>query len=194
MDYLNLLDIVALLIMVISVVTAFHKGLLIELISFVSVVAGLLTAFFYYPAVIGIAESWSITPAYGDLLSFLIVFLSVVLLGSILSVILNRILRKLHVKWIDRFLGVGFGVVRGFLVVMVLYLALAAFPVNVNKGALSDSRLAEFFLTAARGAITIAPSDLQERFLRGYQELYEQWIEETKQSYESTSQIVKTTD
>lgn len=192
MDYLSLLDIVALLIMVISVVTAFHKGFLIELISLASVIAGLLAAFFYYPTVVHIAEAWSIKPPIGEFLSFLVVFLSVVLLGSILSVILNRILLTLHVKWIDRFLGLGFGIVRGFLVVMVLFLALAAFP--VYRGVLSESRLAEFFLTAARGAITIAPSDLQERFLRSYQELYEQWIEETKQSYESTSQIVKATD
>ena len=54
MGNLNYLDILALLILLISVVTAVAKGLILELLSIASVVAGLFLAVMFYPDLAGL--------------------------------------------------------------------------------------------------------------------------------------------
>ena len=96
--------------------------------------------------------------------------------------LVDRSLKKLYLKWVDRLLGATFGLVRGFLIAMVIFLALTAF--QVRQDLLARSQFAEFFLTGARVATVIAPVTFQERFNSGYAWIYDLWIAETAGQYE----------
>lgn len=180
---LNSLDILALLVILISVLTAFLKGLTRELISLVSVVAGLVLAFLFYSEAAEWAAKFGLESASASFFGFLAIFAASIIAGVVLSFLAERLLATLHLKWIDRMLGGVFGMIRGGLIVSVVFLALTAFP--VHRDLLFGSTTAEYFVTVARALITFAPSDLRTHFQQGYGRLYRRWLEQSVDNYES---------
>lgn len=58
------------------------------------------------------------------LAAFLVLFLATLLLVSLLGIALSAIIKKIGLGWLDRLLGVMFGVIRGmFIVCVVVFLA-----------------------------------------------------------------------
>ncbi len=72
-------------------------------------------------------------------------------------------------RWVDRFLGGVFGLVRGLIVVTVGVLALTAFA--PESRVLSESYLAKYLLVSGRGASWLAPSVVREKFREGVAQL-----------------------
>lgn len=64
------------------------------------------------------------------LVAFLAVFLTVLLAATLLSNVLSRLFKRAGLGAVDRILGAGFGLVRGFAIVMVVVLlaGLTALP------------------------------------------------------------------
>ena len=99
----------------------------------------------------------------------------VLILGAVAAGFSNRILKTLKLKWIDRLLGATFGLLRGALIITILFLAFASFP--VRRDLLEASRLAPFFLTLGKGLVQVAPANLESLFQDGYDRLYRIWLE-----------------
>lgn len=174
MGNLNYLDILALLILLISVVTAFAKGLFLELISLASVILGIFLAVLFYPDVAGLLGVLGLSvDLAAEFLGFVSIFLGTLLAGAIVSAVVNKVLKQLYLKWIDRFLGAVFGFVRGYLINAVIFLALTAF--QMKEDLLVDSKLAEFFLAGARILVIFIPEDLKTQFLEAYEWLATAW-------------------
>jgi len=174
MGNLNYLDILALLILLISVVTAVAKGLLLELLSIGSVVAGLFLAVVFYPDLARLLGGLGVpVDLAGEFLAFVLIFIGTLIVGAIVSAFVNRALKHLHLKWIDRLLGGIFGFVRGYLINAVIFLALTAF--QMKQDLLVDSRFAEFFLAGARILVIFIPEDLKNQFHEAYDWLLATW-------------------
>lgn len=173
-EKLNLLDILALIVVSLSTVAALLRGLSHEVLSLFSVVLALMLAVFFYGNVAEIYVQLGATAPLSDFLSFLSIFLSIMIAGSLIVLVLDRALRTLHLKWLDRLLGGIFGLVRGWLVAAVVFLALATFP--IQNDLLRESRLAGFFLTSVRTVLRMAPGDFRDKFDSGYEKLYELWF------------------
>jgi membrane protein required for colicin V production len=62
-------------------------------------------------------------------LAFVLLFIGTVMLGSIISFLLSKLVQKPGLNFTDRLLGLGFGVVRGVLLVVVLVLVAGFTPV-----------------------------------------------------------------
>jgi membrane protein required for colicin V production len=168
MEQMNVLDIVALLILILSILTALVKGLIIELLALASVVGGFVLAVFFYPELSSLLATLEFAvPLVYNFLAFLLIFVITIIVGSILSSCINQVLKKLRIKWIDRLLGGIFGFLRGYLINSVIFLALIAFP--VNKGLLLESKLAEFFLAGVRILVIFVPEDLHLKFIETYE-------------------------
>ena len=172
---MNFLDIVALAILGISVVTALVKGLIVELLALGGTIAGLVCAFMFYPVAAGIILRFDIAPMLADLLGFLAIFIGLVVLSGILSSLANKLLKFLNIKWFDRLLGGAFGFARGYLINLVIFLALTAFP--VSEELLRSSQLREFFLSGANILATYAPGDMRAKFEDGLDYLHKKWDE-----------------
>ena len=174
---LNLLDILALIILSLSTVAALLRGLSHEILSLLSAILAFLLAVFFYGDVARLYVRLGITSPLSDFLGFLTVFLSIMIAGSFLVMILDRALRTLHLKWLDRLLGGIFGLVRGWLVAAVVFLALATFPIQDDL--LEQSQLADFFLSSVRTVVRVAPEDFRDKFDSGYEKVYELWFGRT---------------
>ena len=177
-ENLNLLDILALIILSLSTVAALLRGLTHEVLSLLSAILAFFLAVFFYDDVARLYVRLGTTSPLSDFLGFLTVFLSTMIAGSFLVMILDRALRTLHLKWLDRFLGGIFGLLRGWLVAAVVFLALATFP--IQNDLLEQSQLADFFLSSVRAVVRMAPADFRDKFDSGYEKVYELWFGQTQ--------------
>ena len=107
------------------------------------------------------------------MLGFVAIFLGVLLAGSLLSRWLRRGMKRVRLSWVDRFLGAGFGVLRGWLICSVVYLALTAFPVKLE--AVERATFAPVLLEGTRMISYLTSPELREEFLRGYEMIKELW-------------------
>jgi membrane protein required for colicin V production len=172
---MNGLDVAAIAIVGISFLAAISKGLLSELVSLASVIAGIYLAVLFYPQAGELLTRLQVGPTIAPFLGFLIVFLATILTGAVLASLVRKGIHLLRLKWADRLLGGAFGLLRGWLIVSVVFLAFASFP--VQKRLVREAKTGEFFLESARIVIFMLPDGFKERFYDGYREIYDWWME-----------------
>ena len=132
-------DIVAILILLVSCGIAFLRGFIREVLTIFGVAGGLAAAFFFGPTLmplmnnlLGVEDGeepkrlFDLVPYsfIADVLAYSVVFILVVIVLSLLSHFLSGRVRAIGLGSIDRSLGVFFGLVRGILILAVLYLPL----------------------------------------------------------------------
>ena len=162
---LSILDWVIVLVVLLSALQAFANGFFREFFAFAGVVAGYLIAAWEYPLVAKWLSRFMNSPWPADIAGFLAIVLIVILLAGIIGGIFSRLLKGVGLRWIDRLLGAGFGVLRGLVVGVVLVMALAAFA---PQWGLSQSRFAPVLLSSGRALIWAAPPDFRQRFWDGW--------------------------
>jgi len=162
---MNLLDWVILAVVLISVLLAVAQGFFFEVISLAGTVLGYLLAAWGYGRIAPWFLPYVKSPAIADLAAFLTIFIAVVLLAGATARIIRWIVREVGLRWVDRFLGGAFGLVRGLIVVTVGVLALTAFAPESRE--LSESSLAKYLLVPGRGASWLAPSVVRQKFREG---------------------------
>jgi membrane protein required for colicin V production len=120
---LTALDIAVVLLVGAGLVFGFLRGFVFELLSlFAWILAILALRYFHSP----VAEMLAGPVGSGAwLLAFVLVFGTVFLLGKLASRRVGRRVRQSVVGPIDRFLGGGFGALKGLIVATLLYLALS---------------------------------------------------------------------
>jgi membrane protein required for colicin V production len=167
-------------ILAISIVAAIWEGLIREIISLVSVAAGLGLAALEYTRVAPWFERKIHSPDVAKGAAFLALFFGVVIVGSVLGYLLRSIVQKVGLGWFDRFLGGIFGLVRGVAIVSVLLLATVAF--SIQQDAVQGSILAPYFLLGARVVGATLPNDLSSRFQKGLEAFRKALIEKDKKA------------
>ncbi len=167
------LDFLFAVIILVSTVFALMKGLVREIISLVSLIAGFVLAVLYYRIPASWAAEYSRTESVADLLGFMIIFAGIILLGAIAAFLVNRFVKAASLKWIDRLLGAIFGLLRGWAISSILVVALIAFPVRENL--MARSFLAPFLLAGARTAVYMVPQSLKDKFNEQYKKVLQTW-------------------
>lgn len=156
-------------ILLLSVLLAAAQGFFFEVISLAGTVVGYLMAAWAY----GRLAPWFLpyvkSPAIADLAGFLTIFLAAVLLAGATARIVRWAVREVGLRWVDRFLGGVFGLVRGLIVVTVGVLAFTAFAPESRL--LSESYLAKYLLVSGSGVSWLAPSVVREKFREGVAQL-----------------------
>lgn len=178
LESLNVFDVTAFVIIAVSVVTAVVKGLTAELFSLGSVVAGFYLAVFFYREVAILFLRAGLASLFSDFLGFATIFVLALVVGSLSIRLTDRVLRKLHLKWMDRLLGGVFGLLRGWLIAAVIFLAFTAFM--VGEDLVAESYFAERFLPSARLLVSLTPAEFEEKFRSGSRKLHQLWIEQTE--------------
>jgi len=162
---MSVADWVIVAFILLSVVTAASQGFFFELFSLGGVVVGYLVAVWQYYRFAAWFQPYVKAAWVAELLGFLLVFVAIVAVASILGKIVRKLVKEVGLSWFDRFLGAVFGLVRGCLAVSVLLMAQASFAPSSNW--LAGSQLAPYFLVVGRAAIWVAPSDVRGRFYQG---------------------------
>lgn len=130
-------DIIVLAVLLISALISFIRGFIRETLTILGVVGGLAAAYFGGPILSPFMKDWlgvvegeapkrllGIIPydILGDILSYGLIFIVIVIVLSIVSHILAETVRAIGLGAIDRTLGFIFGLARGALLLAVLYL------------------------------------------------------------------------
>ena len=172
---MNLLDVIVAVVLIVSIVLAFRKGFVKELLGLGSLVVGfLLGAWFYRSAAEpfkGVVKSENIALFLG----FSVVFLGTLLVGVLVIWVAQRLLKFAKIQWFDQLLGAAFGFIRGWVLGSIFFLALTSF--NLQSDRVKSSQLAPYFLPGARVIAVLVPYDLKARFLVGYGAVEKWWRE-----------------
>jgi membrane protein required for colicin V production len=187
----NWLDVVLGLILALSVLRGFLKGLARTGIGVAAVVLGLIFGLWFYGTVGSYFRSFVDSRPVANLIGFLTVFALVLALGGLLGVAFDKLLKIIHLSWLNRLLGAGFGLVRGVLVSTVIVFVLMAFSAKPPPHSVAQSRIAPYVVGAARVMAYAAPHDVRESFRGSYDKVKQAWAEifEKKKKRPATDSI-----
>jgi membrane protein required for colicin V production len=186
---MNLADLLIVIVLVVSVISAFAKGFFVEVFSLAGVILGLFIAAANY----GGFALWVLRVIHNreaaNLIAFLLIVLVVMVLASIAGRLLRGLFRSVGLGIVDRLLGAVFGLVEGCVVVTLVLMGIVAFLPRQDW--LSNSRLAPVFLTAAHGGSQVVPFALGEEIRQGLQALrmgQPNWLKPSSEVHFNTAQ------
>ncbi len=174
----NWLDCILAAIILASVISAMMKGFVQEIISLASVLAGLIVAAIGYQRAALWFEDLAKSHEVALGLGFLVLFLGVLLLGSLAGMLARKLIKTVGIQWFDRFLGGLFGLVRGVLINAILLMALLAF--GIKPDAVQQSVLAPYVTTGARIIALVMPGNLRAQFRLGFEKFHDELIQHDK--------------
>jgi membrane protein required for colicin V production len=168
MPALNWLDILLGVILLISMLAGLRKGFSREIIGLAAALIGLLLASQFYRMAGQPLKPYIPQESLTSVAGFLIIFFGVLILGSIVSSIVRKILKTAGLSTIDRLLGAVYGLLRGSLVALAIIIGVSTFT---SSKAVVQSRMAPFLIEASGLIAKVAPRGLESRFQHEYQKL-----------------------
>ena len=177
---MNWLDIVCGIIILASVAAGFKQGMIKIGIGLAAFVVGFLAASWTYGIAADYVSGFIHSRPAANIAGFLIVFCMVLVIGAIIAAILSRMLRLVGLGWADRLAGAAFGGIRGFLVAVVLVMALLAFTPGTVNGAVAHSRLAPYVVGASRVIAEATPHEIKDGVREGYDRVHDLWKDALK--------------
>ena len=172
---LNWFDIVLILIMLWSVLSGLRAGLARVVVGFIATIVGLLAGFWFYRLMAAKLIPWVKTVTAADILGFLVIFVGVLILGSIVSGLLSRLFNWIGLSWFNRVLGGVAGLLRGAVVIAALVDILVAFAPSPTPLFLNNSRVLPFTIQISSWVVDLAPRELRDAFTEQMDNLKQLW-------------------
>jgi membrane protein required for colicin V production len=174
----NWFDVILALILLSSGIAGLRTGFARVVVGLIASVFGFLAAFWCYRLVSVNLQPWVSRPALADALGFFLVFIGVLILGSIIGAILSKLLKWVGLSWFNHLLGGVAGLARGILVIAVAVSAIVAFSPSPPPGFLANSRLLPYALQASSWLAATAPRELKDAFDAQMKNLRHSWTGE----------------
>jgi membrane protein required for colicin V production len=148
MSNLALIDIIFLVLVVLFLIRGHIKGFIAELLSWASLVLGILAAVYLYKngAVLIRTKMLQNVKYLPEIMAFLLIFLIVFLIIKILENILKEIINGVRLGGVDKFLGTLFGFIEGVALVSLILFILTIQPLFDASSLLQESIFAEVLL------------------------------------------------
>jgi len=124
---MNMLDFIILGLAAFFVVKGFFRGFFREISSLLGIIFGLLIANQYYPNMNTFLKDYIQLEKYLSLISFGLIFVSVLVFFTMLGVFLKFIFKKLLIGWLDKSLGIGLAIVKAVIVSYIVIVILTFF-------------------------------------------------------------------
>ncbi len=161
---LNYIDIGILVLIFLSALVGFVRGFVREALSLTTWVAAILLAFIFSEELAAKIPFNIPNDLVRASVSFLLIFVGVLILGSLINHFFNKGIQAVGLGGLDRVLGGAFGVIRGSLVVtlMVLLLGLGLVPFT-GHALWTESKLIPHFKEGAEWVKEAIPKDLSQK-------------------------------
>jgi membrane protein required for colicin V production len=173
---MNAFDIGLLVVACILVLVGVVKGLVRILIGVAALVAAFALAAQYHRP-LGEWLGWSSVPDDAMmLLSYILIFLGVMLAGGLVAFLLRKLLKAAMLGWADRMAGAALGLVAATLAAALLVLPMIAYSPG-GSAMLRESVLAPYVVVVADIAAPLVPDDLERLYHERMQELRQFWQE-----------------
>ncbi|MCC6536806.1 MAG: CvpA family protein [Bryobacterales bacterium] len=171
----NWLDLVFLSIFAGSVVNGLLRGFARTILGFASTVAAIVAAIWFYGRAGRLLRPYVSHDRLADFAGFLIVFLGVILIGVIASRILDRLIKWMGLKWLDRLMGAGLGALRAALVAAAIVMGMCSFSRNPPPMVVAQSALSPYLLEMAKVMMALAPPEMRQVFNESYGKVKKLW-------------------
>lgn len=119
MDALIWIDWVIIALIAVSTLISLKRGFVREALSLVTWVAAFIIARTFHPQMQSLLESTVETPLVRLIAAFAILFFGTLIVGAIINNMIGHLVRATGLSATDRVLGMGFGLLRGVVVVIV---------------------------------------------------------------------------
>lgn len=175
-----ILDLIVLAVLLVSAVIAFFRGFIREALTILGVVGGLVAAWFGGPALSPVVHGWFDTGTeeepkklfdllpydmVADAIAYGSIFIIVVIVLSIASHFLAGWAKAIGLGAIDRTLGVIFGLVRGAIIIALIYIpvSLVAERETIEKWEPVKESKTHFYIAAtAEWLMALVPESFRE--------------------------------
>lgn len=176
-----IIDILVLIVLALSALIAFLRGFIREVLTIVGVLGGLIAAYYGGPVLLPLMESWLGVDPNADpedvkrlfdiipytyvaqFLAYGSVFVIVVIILSIISHMIAEGARSIGLGAVDRSFGVVFGLLRGILLLGILYLPVhLTIDQNTVNGWFEGSRTHVYIQTTAEAIAEYLPEEAKQ--------------------------------
>ncbi len=118
---MNFLDIILAIPIVLLAIAGYRKGLIKELASLAALILGIYFAIYFSDVVASyLIEYFDLNQRYVFITAFILTFIGVVILVSLLGKMLDKVASLAALGIINKFLGLVFGVLKGIILMSVL--------------------------------------------------------------------------
>ena len=171
---MNAFDIAVVVIISFCLVRGLFRGIVREAASIVGVLTGFYGAAVYYPRVALFLERVMENGTFRNIAAFFILFCVIMIVVNLLAVVIRYLLNIVFLGWLDRLLGMVFGVCKGILISAVILIGLTTFLPG-QPDIITTSRLASPVAEISEVIATVASKDtrrvLKEK-LEGIKEIW----------------------
>lgn len=171
----NWFDIVLVLILLWSAVAGLRAGLARVVIGLIATVIGLIAGFWFYRIPSAKLMPWLKAPVLAEVLGFLIIFVGVLILGSLVAALFSRLFRWMGLSWFNHFLGGIAGFLRGALIIAAIADVLVAYSPSPTPTFLETSRVLPYASQLSSWLADLAPHELKDSFTEQMDNLKQLW-------------------
>jgi membrane protein required for colicin V production len=175
----NWLDVVLGIIILVSVIAGIKKGLARTAVGLGAALLGLLCGLWFH-GMLGAYLTFTGSRSVANLIAFFVIFLTCVLAGSLIGLLIERLLKLVRLSWLNRLLGGGFGLIRGVLIAAIVVMAVMAFTTRPGPGSVTNSRVAPYVIDTARVLTAAAPFEVKNAFRNSYERIKQIWADALK--------------
>ncbi|MFH1156772.1 MAG: CvpA family protein [Pseudomonadota bacterium] len=172
---MNFFDIIIVIVISFCLIRGLFRGFIREVASIIGVVAGFYGAYTYYGSITPLLTRFVANEGYRDILGFFILFCLVFILVSLVAMVIRYLLNIVFLGWFDQLCGMGFGAVKGCLIISIMIIGFTTF-VPRGPDMIAGSRLSVHVATVSAMMSTLVSGqmriDLQNR-LEGMQQIWE---------------------
>jgi membrane protein required for colicin V production len=144
---MNYIDIILGLLLFLSAISGFRKGLIVELASLAALILGIWGAIeFSYLTSNFLIEHFDLKGNNLNVISFIITFIIIVILVHIIGNIVNKLVETVMLEFINKLAGLAFGILRSALILSIILLVFDKIDNDVkiiSREAKAESRLYE---------------------------------------------------
>ncbi len=161
-----------LLVLAVSTLLAFMRGIIKVLLSLGGLVLGIVAAAWYYRGLAHGLSNVISSFAVAQVVAFLLIAVGIMIVFTVVANLLRRTAKVIGLGFFDRLLGGAFGFVRGCLLGSAAMMAAVAFL--PDSAWIRTSQLAPYFLAGAHAVSFIVPETFQQQVAAGGRRLLEQ--------------------
>ena len=124
---MNWIDLIIVVILILSVIMGFINGLIKEVASLAALILGIWGAIKFSGFTAGrLYDYFDITGHYIGIISFLITFVIIVVIIHFIGIVADRIAEAASLSFVNRLLGMAFGLLKSILIMSVFFVILNA--------------------------------------------------------------------
>jgi membrane protein required for colicin V production len=162
---MNYLDVIIIVLLGLSVLHGLRKGLIVELATLAALFAGLFAGYYFSDFVAGLlGNAFDYQGKYIEIISFAIVFLTVVVLVHLLARIIERAVKAVSLGFLNKLLGAVFSLLKAVFILSILIYFLNRFDENAGVIKPETRQASVLFPIVEKIAPAVIPK-MQEKFI-----------------------------